>query len=115
MTKKVCKKGSILRDAYITKKGVHVSEVCVKDTGMPGKGQKIIPKLESGTLHNYHYNKSDLSRHRALLQAARNSDYNAVIRKLNAISILTKNTIPKASKMYIKDMHYVQETKKKNK
>ncbi len=115
MKKEDCKKDQILRKAYTTKNDVHVKATCIKDQGLKGKGPKLIPKLESGTLHNYHYNKSDLSRHRALLKSSRNSDYNTVIRKLNAISILTKNTIPKASKTYKKDMHYVQEHKMKSK
>ena len=103
-----CKKGEILRKGYKTKKGTKVKASCIKDQGLPGKGPKVLPELKKGTLGLYSTKKTDLSRHRALLKAARNTSKNTVIRKLNAVSILTKNTSPKSSKKVRKDMHYLQ-------
>ena len=111
MPTKICKKGEIRRKAYTTKNGVKVKAKCIKDQGLPGKGPKLIPKLNEGTLGNYSTKKSDLSRHRALMKASRQTSPNTVIRKLNAVSILTKNTSPKASKTMKKDMKYVRSKK----
>ncbi len=105
-----CKKGFIKRVSYETKKGVQVPEVCIKDLGKPGKGPKLFPPLTKGTLTKHGYSSDDKKedRHNALIKAALDYGKNDVIRKLNAVSILVRNTNPKKSEIFHKDMLFVQ-------
>jgi hypothetical protein len=105
-----CNNTFIRRIAYTTKNNVYVPSKCIKDRGLPGKGPKILPKLKQGTLEGYSTKKSDLSRHRALLKHSREKSKSTVIKKLNAVKILTKNTSPKTSKKIQKDIKYLQKT-----
>ena len=117
-----CPKGKILRKAYTrkayTKKdGTRVAKSkvpasCVKDTGKKGKGPELIGKLKQGDLtkHGYKLDKTELARHRAIHKAVKEYGKNSVIRKLNALSILMRNTQPNNSKKLRKDMEYVQKT-----
>ncbi len=104
----MCPKGTILRKAYTTKNKVHVKATCIIDRGNPGKGPKILPELKKGTLEGYHYNNTELSRHRTLLKETRELGKSTVIKKLNAVAILTKNTNKKASNTFKKDLKYIQ-------
>lgn len=104
----------ILRVSYVyTKKDgekVKVPEKYIKDRGNPGKGPKLIPPLKKGEFKKigYDVNKSNLSRHRALNRGVKEYTKNTMIRRLNAISTLLKNTSPKKSEIFKKDMYYVQ-------
>lgn len=106
-----CPPEYIRRKAYTTKNKVYVPSTCIKDQGLPGKGPKILPKLKEGTLEGYSTKKSDLSRHRALLKHSRENSKGMVIKKLNAVKILTKNTSPMVSKKIEQDIKYLQTTK----
>ena len=52
-------------------------------------------------------------RHRALDKAVKFYGRNNVIKKLNAVRVLVRNTSPENSKIYTKDMKYIQNIKLK--
>ena len=129
-TKMKCHKGEIARasyekqaydrKAYYRKDNVHVKaahigkvnvgEACIKDLGNKGRGPNLIPKLEKGDLKKFGYSSKDKKEQRemALKKAVAAKDKNSVIRKLNAVSNLMKNTHPDISKKFHSDMLFVQ-------
>jgi hypothetical protein len=112
-----CKKDEITRSSYKTKTGKITRETCIKDLGNPGKGIKIFPKLKVGTLSSFGYSSklNEKDRRSSLLQASKKTDLVTLIRKLNAVSILTKNTLPKTSKIFRKDLEFLQKLAKSKK
>lgn len=105
-----CPKGKILRKGYTRKSGVRVRPTCVKDMGRPGKGKKLFT-LKKGDLSRHGYQlkgKTSVSRHKALKKARRVFSKNELIRKLNALSILLKNTNRELAFKAYDDMKYVQ-------
>ena len=97
---------------YMRKAGVsRVRPVPTKDVGAIGKGPKIIGKLKGGMLTRYHYHpvEATTNRHKALVKAVTkgHEDPHAVIRRLIAISTLTKRTLPRASRIYKADAKWV--------
>jgi hypothetical protein len=106
-TRKRCPKGKILRKGYTTKKGVKVKPTCVKDMGKPGKGKKLFT-LKKGELGKFGYaikNNQDTRR--------KKFTYASLVHKLNALSILFKNTAPQYYKKLRSDMKWVQNNYKK--
>jgi len=98
---------------------VHVKAKCIKDTGKPGKGEKLIGVLKKGELHKYGYSiynegtmnhKSESERHEALKKAVNVYGALNVYRKLDAVAKLTVRTIPEVSKIYTKDRDWVHST-----
>ena len=97
---------------YTRKAGVtRVRAVPTKDVGAIGKGPKVIGKLKAGMLTRYHYHpvEAPKDRHKALVKAVTKGreDPHAVIRRLIAISTLTKRTLPRASRIYKEDARWV--------
>lgn len=90
---------------------VHVGAKCIKDIGLPGKGNKTIGPLRKGELTKYGYSmlKSEEERHSALRKAVEKYGPVGVYRKLDAVSKLTFRSIPQASKIYTKDRNWVKE------
>ena len=88
-----------------------VRSVPIKDVGAAGKGPKLIGPLKGGMLTRYHYHpvEAETNRHKALDRAIKNGreDPHAVIKRLVAISTLTKSTLPRASRIYKKDAKWV--------
>jgi hypothetical protein len=78
-----------------------VKSTCVTDTGNPGKGESVIGELKTGTLTDlgYHTTDSATTRHAALEKAVSKYGKLSTFRKLNAASVLTKNTLPTKSKL----------------
>jgi len=94
-----------------------VNEQCIRDIGAPGKGIPDGPgigPLRKGELAKYGYsgvaNLTLNDRHLALKKAV--SDYGSlgVWRKLNAVSVYTRRTSPKTSKIFKNDMDWVRST-----
>lgn len=111
---KKCSSGMILRKKYATlKKGTSVPASCIKDRGNPGKGPKLFTIKNKGQLKAFGYstNNSKISRHRALNSAMKIYGKADIIKKLNAVKILTKNIAPISSKIFDEDLVWVQ-TKK---
>ena len=116
---RTCPKGYVKRSAYIriTRKGtrVLVPEQCIRDVGNPGKGYRNGPgigPLRKGELTKYGYkNVAELSvadRHKALEKAIDEYGSLGVWRKLNAVAVYTKRTLPKISKIFKEDMNWIR-------
>lgn len=102
----------VVREGYTRKDGVHVAPTLIEDRGLPGKGPKLIPKLRQGTLrrHGYDSKASKAERHAALRRAAEAEGPTVVIRKLNVVATLNKNTNPKLSAHFKADSAWVKST-----
>jgi Family of unknown function (DUF5771) len=108
----VTKRGPRKGYTYKSKGGpVRVKAVPIKDVGAAGKGPKVIGKLKAGMLTKYHYHPVETitARHRALTKAVRvgREDPHQVVKRLTAISTLTKRTLPNASRIYKRDAKWV--------
>lgn len=106
----MCKKGMIRRKSYTRKDGVYVKSTCVKDIGNKGKGQSVIPTLHSGDLVKYGYSLKSMSqpRHKALNKSVKAYGKGRLIKKLNALRVLHKNTNKVYSNKAYNDIKYVQ-------
>lgn len=97
----------------------HVSPARIKDVGAAGKSPKLIGPLKGGMLTKYHYHpvEGTAFRHKALTHAVKKGKENplAVMRRLIAISTLTKKTLPRASRIYRQDFEWVRRTLFKSK
>jgi hypothetical protein len=89
-----------------------VKRKCVKDTGLPGKGEKKIGPLRKGELSRYGYTLkiSEKERHKSLKKAVEKYGALGVYRKLDAVAKLTSRSVPEASKLFEKDRDWVKET-----
>ena len=99
---------------YKSKGGiVRVKAVPIKDVGAAGKGPQVIGKLKAGMLTKYHYHpvETPTARHRALVKAVRvgHEDPHQVVKRLTAISTLTKRTLKNASRIYKRDAKWVHQ------
>lgn len=118
--KKTCKRGTIRRRAYTRKDGARVKSACIKDMGKPGKGKQLFT-LKKGDLtkHGYSIKVGKERRQRALRKAKKHIPHATLIRKLNALAILFKNTKPHYAKRARADMEYLRNvrshTQKRNK
>jgi hypothetical protein len=109
-----CSAGKIRRRRYSRKtrsgKVVKVRASCITDRGKKGKGPFLITGLKKGKLSRYGYStsKSPSSRHASLRKAVKAYGGTSVIRKLNAVKVLNRNTNPRISKIFGSDMTWVQ-------
>lgn len=89
-----------------------VESRCVKDTGLPGKGEEKIGPLRKGELSKYGYTLkiSQTQRRKALKKAIDEFGALGVYRKLDAVAKLTSRSIPEASREFAKDRDWVNET-----
>jgi hypothetical protein len=99
---------------FIRKAGTSiVRPVPIKDVGAVGKSPKVIGNLKSGmlTMYGYHPVEAMTNRHKSLAKAIRvgREDPHAVVKRLTAISTLTKRTLPRASRIYKADARWVHE------
>jgi hypothetical protein len=120
-SKKKCPKGYVSRKSYTKKSGIKVKSACVKSTSLRSKGKtpkKVLPKLKTGSLtkFGYHIHDTKSMRHKALKKALRSYGFASLIRKLNAVRLLSRNTAPINSKKYNDDIIFIQNiiTSKKN-
>jgi len=111
-----CKSGTILRKTHTrttkTKKTVSIKAHCIKDRGLPGKGPELIKNLKKGKLSKYGYSSGEsiTSRQSSLKKAVKAYGSGSVIKKLNAVKVLQRNTNPKVSKIFGDDLIWVQKT-----
>ena len=98
--------------SYVRKAGKsRVSAVPLKDVGASGKSSRVIGKLRGGMLTRYGYHPVEAppTRHKALaLGISRGETPLAVMRRLIAISTLTKRTLPRASRIYREDAMWIR-------
>lgn len=71
---------------------------------------KPIQGLRKGTLGKYGYslNKNSVNRKKSLRKAVKKYGSGTVIKKLNAVCVLTKNRTPENSKKFCSDKRWVQ-------
>ena len=97
---------------YVRKAGTsRVRPVPIPDVGAAGKGPKLIGKLKGGMLTKYGYHpvENPGTRHASLSKGIRRGELPlAVMRRLVAISTLTKRTAPRASRIYKQDAMWVR-------
>lgn len=104
-----CPSGKIHIKSYKTQKGVTVKAHCKTDLGKRGKGTKLFT-VKKGDLTKFCYSlkiNNDMRRN-ALKKAIKKIDKNTLIRKLNVLAILHKNTNPIYSKRAKKDLKFIQ-------
>jgi hypothetical protein len=98
--------------SYVRKSGLsRVSAVPAKDVGAAGKSTKVIGKLKGGMLTKYGYHPVEAmtNRHKALSKGISKGEKPlAVMRRLVAISTLTKRTLPRASRIYKQDAMWIR-------
>jgi hypothetical protein len=98
--------------SYVRKAGLsRVSAVPAKDVGAAGKSTKVIGKLKGGMLTKYGYHpvEAKTNRHKALSKGISKGEKPlAVMRRLVAISTLTKRTLPRASRIYKQDAMWIR-------
>jgi len=110
---KHCSRGFISRKSYKKKSGTKVKAGCVKSKALRSKGKRAtvyFPKLKVGTLSKLGYgvHLKQKSRRKSLKKAIKMYSKNVVIKKLNAVRTLSRNTSPKNAKVYTKDIKFVQ-------
>jgi hypothetical protein len=117
-----CPSGKIRRAAYtatrrakglfgkLRGKRYTVKASCIKNTGKPGKGPKVIGPMKEGELTAMGYSAQDPAgnRHAALDRAVSHYGKLSTLHKVNAIAVLTKRTAPSRSRTYTTDVHYIQ-------
>jgi hypothetical protein len=98
--------------SYVRKAGLsRVSAVPAKDVGAAGKSSKVIGKLKGGMLTKYGYHPVEAmtNRHKALSKGISKGEKPlSVMRRLIAISTLTKRTLPRASRIYKQDAMWIR-------
>ena len=97
---------------YVRKAGkTRVRPAPIPDVGAAGKGPKLIGKLKGGMLTKYGYHPVEAmtNRHKALSKGISHGEKPlAVMRRLIAISTLTKRTLPRASRIYKADALWIR-------
>ena len=117
-SKKKCPGGSISRVSYSYKKNskkIKARSSCLKSRGL--RSRRVLPLLKKGSLTKFGYtiHESAEKRRSSLRKALKAYGYSTLIKKLNAVKILTKNTSPTNSKIYGIDIKYLQNLNPKKK
>lgn len=106
-----CGPGKIRRAAYMTKSGKRVKSSCVKDTGLPGKtslAKRVLPPIVPGFLHGWKKDMPEAKRHAIIAEVTRAEGCVSAIRRLNLLSIYTRNTSPETAAKAHADMNWVR-------
>ena len=108
-----CPRGTIHRKGYTNKRGVTVRSSCIKDRGLPGKGKRLFT-LKKGELgkHGYSLKQAREKRRVALNKARKELSHATLVRKINALAILMKNTHPDYSRRARADVKWLGKTRK---
>ena len=112
--KRIVVKGTSKRPgySYVRKaKTVRVRGTPAYDVGTIGRPKSVIGPLKHGMLtkFGYHPVEAKTTRHKALVRAVvkGKEDPHAVVRRLVAISTLTKRMAPRASRIYKADSRWI--------
>ena len=97
--------------SYVRKGGrTRVRPAPIPDVGAAGKGPRLIGKLKGGMLTKYGYHpvEAKTNRYKALSKGISSGEKPlSVLRRLVAISTLTKRTLPRASRIYKADARWI--------
>src|SRR6476620_5581701 len=99
------------RRAHIRKSFYRSNGTLVPATRIPKtivKLKTIFKGIDKPVFYGYTVKDTAIKRHKALIKDKNNNNYVSVIRRLNALRVLTKNTQPENSKVYTRDMHWLQ-------
>jgi hypothetical protein len=69
-----------------------------------------IGELKKGELHGYHAKDGKITRYRSLRKTVRSVGPLSTFRKLNALSVYTKNSAPSKSKTIKADRNWIKKT-----
>jgi hypothetical protein len=98
--------------SYVRKaKTTRVRGVTAYDVGTIGRSKKVIGPLKAGMLTKYGYHpvEAKTNRHKALTKGVSKGEKPlAVMRRLVAISTLTKRMAPRASRIYKQDAMWIR-------
>lgn len=112
-TTRRCPPGQIQRVAYQKQSGTRVPAACITDRGLPGKtpASQRIPVSREDDLGRFGYQgirkMAAPQRHEALVKAAEAYGALAVYRKLNALMVLNRNTVPTVSDIFRRDRDWL--------
>lgn len=118
-SKNKCPKGYISRFGYSYRKKskkIKVRASCIKSRGLRSRGKRtsiVLPILKKGSLTKFGYStrEPENKRRSALRKALKVYGYSSLIKKLNAVKLLTRNTSPSNSRIYGSDIKYIQNLK----
>lgn len=98
--------------SYVRSAGkTRVRPTPIPDVGAAGRGPQVIGKLKGGMLTKYGYHPVEAmtNRHKALSKGISHGEKPlSVMRRLIAISTLTKRTLPRASRIYKSDALWIR-------
>jgi len=101
--------GKVIR--YTRKAGTsYVKPTPIPDVGAAGKGPKLIGPLKGGMLTKYGYHpvEAKTNRYKSLMKGIRMGEHPlSVLRRLVAISTLSKRAAPRASRIYKQDARWI--------
>lgn len=106
-----CPAGYIMKRAYKTQAGIHVSRGCVPDVGKPGKtpaSARILPKPEAGGLRGWNHTLTAPERRAALRRITAKDGCGTAIRRLNLLANFTKKTSPQTHRLAREDMQWLR-------
>ena len=107
-----CPRGTIRRKGYTTKRGVTVRSSCIKDRGLPGKGKRLFTLKKGGlSKHGYSLKYAREKRHAALNKARKELSHATLVRKINALAVLMKNTHPDYARRARADVKWLGKTR----
>ena len=112
-----CPSGQIKRKSYITKNGIKVNSICIKDRGYPGHGPKTLPPIDKNlslTKFGYNLHNNDNIRHKALIEASKKYSILSVLQRINLIRNYSKST-PINYDILTKDLDYLKKLYKSSK
>jgi len=98
-----------------TVKKTVVPATMIKDQGKPGKGKRLIDMEDYRHLSKYGYDlsKTTSQRHSALNKAQKDNGYSWTVKRVNAVSVLQKNSNPENYSKLRSDLAYVQSHRQK--
>ena len=108
------RRASYTRKAYTRKDGTrvrksHIKSGCIRDLGKPGKGKRLFTLKKGGlTKYGYSLKQTKEQRRKTLKKLHRKYGQGTLVKKLNAIRVLMKNTNKQASEMLGRDIKFVQ-------
>lgn len=97
-----------IRKSFYRSDGTLIPATRIPKTIVKLRKRTIFKGIDKPVFFGYTVKDPAIKRHKALIKAKDKNNYVSVIRRLNALRVLTKNTQPENSKIYTRDMHWMQ-------